>query len=154
MALVEVGTVKYPWYKSIYYGFIITGSYLKQIVLSFYYLISQLFAGAPVGEALSGPVGIAVMTGKVAKLGFSYLLNFMALLSLNLAVLNVLPIPALDGGRFLFLLISKLRGKPVEQKYEQLAHGIGFFVLITLVVLITVKDLGNFRGVFMHLFNR
>ena len=57
--------------------------YLKQILFSFYYLFSQLFAGAPVGEALSGPVGIAVMTGKVAKLGFNYLLNFMALLSLT-----------------------------------------------------------------------
>ena len=129
-----------------------TGLYLKQIVLSFYYLISQLFAGAPVGEALSGPVGIAVMTGKVAKLGFNYLLNFMALLSLNLAIINVLPIPALDGGRFLFLLISKIKGKPLNQKYEQIAHGIGFFVLISLVVLITIKDLGNFGGFFTNLF--
>ncbi len=154
VALVEVGTVKYPWYKAIYYGFVMTGLYLKQIVLSFYYLISQLFAGAPVGEALSGPVGIAVMTGKVAKLGFNYLLNFMALLSLNLAIINVLPIPALDGGRFLFLLISKIKGKPLNQKYEQIAHGIGFFVLISLVVLITIKDLGNFGGFFTNLFNR
>jgi len=85
-----------------------TGFYLKEIVLSFYFLIAGLFAGQPAGEALSGPVGIAVMTGQVARLGFSYLLNFMALLSLNLAVINILPIPALDGGRLLFLLILSL----------------------------------------------
>ena len=152
VALIEVGTVSYPWYKAIYYGFIMTGLYLKEIVLSFYYLIAQLVAGTPVGESLSGPVGIAVMTGKVAKMGFNYLLNFMALLSLNLAVINILPIPALDGGRLLFLIISKIKGKPITQKYEQLAHGIGFFVLISLVILITVKDLGKFKGLFSGLF--
>lgn len=152
VALVEVGTVSLPWYKAIYYGFIMTGLYLKEILISFYYLIAQLVAGSPVGESLSGPVGIAVMTGKVAKMGFAYLLNFMALLSLNLAVINILPIPALDGGRLLFLIISKIKGKPITQKYEQLAHGIGFFVLITLVILVTVKDLGKFQGLFTGLF--
>ncbi len=154
VSLIEVGLVRYPWYRAIYYGLIMTGLYLKEILFSFYYLISGLFAGAPVGEALSGPIGIAVMTGKVAKLGFSYLLNFMALLSLNLAVLNALPIPALDGGRLLFLIISKLKGKPVEQRYEQIAHGVGFVLLISLVVLITVKDLGNFKGLFVSLFQK
>jgi regulator of sigma E protease len=154
VALIEVGTVKYSWYMAIYQAFVMTGFYLKEIVLSFYTLIAGLFRGAPVGESLSGPVGIAVMTGKVARLGFSYLLNFMALLSLNLAIINVLPIPALDGGRFLFLLISKIIGRPVNQKYEQIAHGIGFFVLISLVILITVKDLGKFTGLFSSLVHK
>lgn len=154
ISLVEVGLVKYPWYKALYYGMVMTGLYLKEIVLSFYYLITGLFAGAPVGESLSGPVGIAVMTGKVAKLGFNYLLNFMALLSLNLAILNVLPIPALDGGRMLFLIISKIKGKAVDQKYEQIAHTIGFLLLITLVIVITIKDLGNFKGFFIDFIQR
>ncbi|OGH92748.1 MAG: hypothetical protein A2534_01310 [Candidatus Magasanikbacteria bacterium RIFOXYD2_FULL_39_9] len=154
VSLVEVGLVRYSWYKSIYYGGIMTGLYLKEILFSFGYLISGLFAGAPVGESLSGPVGIAVMTGKVARLGFNYLLNFIALLSLNLAIINVLPIPALDGGRFLFLLIGKLKGKAVEQKYEQVAHGIGFLVLISLVVLITIKDIGTFKWIFIDLWNK
>ncbi|MBP6859611.1 MAG: RIP metalloprotease RseP [Candidatus Magasanikbacteria bacterium] len=154
VSLIEVGLVRYPWYKSLYYGLIMTGLYLKEILFSFYYLISGLIAGAPVGESLSGPVGIAVMTGKVAKLGFNYLLNFMALLSLNLAILNVLPIPALDGGRLLFLIISKIKGKAVQQKYEQIAHGVGFILLISLVVLITIKDLGKFKGLFMGLIQK
>jgi regulator of sigma E protease len=107
ISLVEVGIVRYAWYKAIYYGALMTLLYLKEIFLSFYYLIAQLFAGASVSGSLSGPVGIAVMTGKVAKMGFNYLLNFTALLSLNLAVLNVLPIPALDGGRCCLLLLVK-----------------------------------------------
>ena len=80
VSLAEVGLVSYPWYKAIYYGLMMTGFYLKEIFLSFYYLIAGLFAGSQVGE-VSGPVGIAVMTGQVARLGFSYLLNFIALLS-------------------------------------------------------------------------
>jgi len=154
VSLVQVGMASYPWYKAIYYGFLMTGFYLKEIVLSFYFLIAGLFAGQPAGEALSGPVGIAVMTGQVARLGFSYLLNFMALLSLNLAVINILPIPALDGGRLLFLLISKIKRKPIAQKYEQMAHSIGFLLLMLLVVVITVKDLGHFKGFFIDLFNK
>lgn len=151
VSLVEAGLVSYPWYKAIYYGFLMTGFYLKEIVVSFYYLIAGLFAGQPAGEALSGPVGIAVMTGQVARLGFSYLLNFMALLSLNLAVINILPIPALDGGRLLFLLINRIKRKPLAQKYEQLAHSVGFVVLMFLVVVITAKDLGHFKGFFIDL---
>ena len=150
----EVGLVSYPWYKAIYYGFLMTGFYLKEIVVAFYYLIAGLFVGQGAGEALSGPVGIAVMTGQVARLGFSYLLNFTALLSLNLAVINILPIPALDGGRLLFLLISKIKRKPIAQRYEQMAHGLGFTVLMFLVVLITIKDLGHFKGFFIDWWNK
>jgi regulator of sigma E protease len=153
VSLVEAGLVSYPWYKAIYYGMLMTGFYLKEILFSFYYLIAGLFAGANVGESLSGPVGIAVMTGHVARLGFSYLLNFTALLSLNLAILNILPIPALDGGRLLFLIISKIKRKPIAQKYEQMAHGLGFAVLMFLVVIITVKDLGHFKGFFIDLWH-
>ncbi|MEK7131134.1 MAG: RIP metalloprotease RseP [Patescibacteria group bacterium] len=150
VSLVEAGLVSYPWYKAIYYGFIMTGFYLKEIVVSFYYLIAGLFAGNQMGEAVSGPVGIAVMTGQVARLGFSYLLNFIALLSLNLAIINILPIPALDGGRLLFLLIGAIKRKAVAQKYEQMAHSLGFVLLMFLVVVITIKDLGHFTGAFIN----
>jgi len=150
VSLVEVGLVSYPWYKALYYGFLMTGFYLKEILFSFYFLIAGLFAGNPAGEALSGPVGIAVMTGQVARLGFSYLLNFTALLSLNLAIINILPIPALDGGRLLFLLIGAIKRKAVEQKYEQMAHSLGFVALMLLVVIITVKDLGHFSGAIIN----
>ena len=154
IAIEEVGIVTYPWFKAIYFGIIATGSYTKQIVLAFYYLIKGLFAGAAVGEALSGPVGIAVMTGQVARLGFAYLLNFTALLSINLAIVNILPIPALDGGRLLFLGIGKLTRRPVTPRHEQLAHTIGFILLMILVVIITAKDLNTFRGAILGFFQR
>ncbi|MFA5061713.1 MAG: RIP metalloprotease RseP [Patescibacteria group bacterium] len=152
VSIVDVGVVGYPWYKAIYYGIITTGFYLKEIVLAFYGLIKGLFVGAPVGDAVSGPVGIAVMTGQVAKLGFAYLLNFTALLSLNLAIINILPIPALDGGRLLFLVINKFKRKQINPKHEQLAHTIGFALLMLLVVVVTVKDIGAFSGSIVNFF--
>ncbi len=146
VAITEVGIVKYPWYRAIYEGFIVTALYLKAILVAFYYIIIGLFNGSGAGSAVSGPIGIAVMTGQVAKLGISYLLNFMAVLSLNLAILNILPIPALDGGRLLFLIIGKIFRKKTSMKYEQLAHTLGFMLLMLLVVVITVKDVGRFTG--------
>ena len=154
MAIAEVGVVKYPWYKAIYQGIIATGLYLKEIVLAFYFLIKGWLGGAAMGEAVSGPVGIAVMTGKVARLGFIYLLQFTAVLSLNLAILNILPIPALDGGRLLFLAISKVLRRPVTPKYEQIAHAIGFMLLMLLVLVVTIKDISAFRGLFITFFHK
>lgn len=154
VAIAEVGVVKYAWYQAIYHGLIATGSYLKEIVLAFYFLIKGWIGGAAVGEAVSGPVGIAVMTGKVARLGFIYLLQFTAVLSLNLAILNILPIPALDGGRLLFLGLSKIFRRPVSPKYEQIAHTIGFVLLMLLVLVITIKDISAFRGLFITFFHK
>ncbi len=154
VAIVDAGLVSYPWHKAIWYGFLATGAYLKEILFAFYLLFKGLFSGAAVGEALSGPVGIAVLTGQVAKMGFAYLLNFTAVLSLNLAIINILPIPALDGGRLLFLAISKIIRRPLSQKYEQLAHTLGFVALMILVVLVTIKDMGNFKWFFVDLWHK
>ena len=154
VAITEVGIVKYPWYKAIYKGFIITALYLKAIVIAFYYIITGLFSGTGAGSAVSGPIGIAVMTGQVAKMGLSYLLNFTAVLSLNLAILNILPIPALDGGRLIFLVVGKLTRRKISMKFEQIAHTAGFALLMLLVLIITIKDVGRFSGVFRGLFDK
>lgn len=154
VGIVEVGTVRYSWYKAIYKGIVTTFIYLKEIMVGFYLLIKGLFSGSGVGDAVSGPVGVAVMTGQIAKMGWVYLLQFMALLSLNLAVLNILPIPALDGGRLLFVIISKIIRRPVTPRYERLTHAIGFALLMLLVVVVTIKDVGHFRGVFVNFFQR
>jgi regulator of sigma E protease len=154
VGIVEVGTIRYPWYKAIYKGVGTTFIYLKEIIVGFYILVSGLFKGSGVGEAVSGPVGVAVMTGQVAKMGWVYLLQFMALLSLNLAVLNILPIPALDGGRLLFVIISKIIRRPVTPRYERLTHAIGFALLMLLVVVVTIKDVGHFKGMFISFFQR
>ena len=89
---------------------------------------------------IAGPIGVAQLTGQAVSYGIGATLWFAALLSLNLAVLNVLPIPALDGGRLFFILIELVTGKKVNQKYETYAHAIGLIALLGLIVLVTVLD--------------
>jgi Predicted membrane-associated Zn-dependent proteases 1 len=154
VSITEVGIIQYPWYRAIYEGVILTFLYLKAILVAFYFIIKGLFTGAGVSSAISGPIGIAVMTGQIAKLGVHYLLNFTAVLSLNLAILNILPNTSLDGGRLVFLLIGKAFKKNIAMKYEQMAHTIGFVLLMLLIVVITVKDVGRFTGGFKNIIDK
>lgn len=91
---------------------------------------------------VTGPVGIAQMTGEVAKAGISPLMQFAAFISINLAVINILPLPALDGGRIVFVLLERIRrGKRVPAKVEGLVHLIGFVILISIIMVITYQDI-------------
>lgn len=146
IGLIQTGIVSYPLYLAPIKGFETTVYFTKEIIIAFYDLIKNLIVHQEVAVDLSGPVGIAVMTGEVAKLGLSYLIQFAAVLSINLAVINFIPFPALDGGRVLFLLIEKLRGKPVNARIEAVVHNLGFALLMTLVILITYRDLVRFGG--------
>jgi len=141
VAVFSTGLVRYPFFPALWEGAKTTGWLLKEIVIAFGGLLNQLFTGQPIGDQFAGPVGIANITGQAARQGFAYLLQFMALLSLNLAIVNILPLPALDGGRILFLLIEKIKGKPVRREVEAWVHNIGFFLLIALIVFITYKDI-------------
>ncbi len=152
--LANVGIVRYPWYIAIPRGFAAAFEYLWIIIVSFGLLLKNLVIGKGLTADLSGPVGIAVLTGQVARLGFTYLLQFIALLSLNLAVINAVPFPALDGGRFLFLVIEKLRGKPMPKRAENIAHQIGFALLMLLVLAVTYRDLVRYGGAITGFFKR
>ncbi|TGB00314.1 RIP metalloprotease RseP [Sporolactobacillus shoreae] len=92
---------------------------------------------------LAGPARMYQMTGEVVQQGLVLVLNWTAFLSVNLAVINLLPLPALDGGRLLFLIIEALRGKPIEPQKEALVHFIGFAFLMLLMLLVTWNDLQN-----------
>lgn len=144
VALVESAIVSYPWWYAIPKGIAATGFYVKEIVLALFDLLKGLFVGAKPGVEFSGPVGIAVLTGQAARLGFVYLLQFAALLSVNLAVINILPIPALDGGRLLFILIEKFRGRSVRPVVEAVIHRIAFFLLLGLIIIVTLKDISRY----------
>ncbi len=154
--LIDVGIVRYPWYLAPLKGVETSIAALGAIFVSFYGLLAGIFSGAGISPDVSGPVGIAVITGEAVKIGFRYLLEFTALLSLNLAVVNVIPFPALDGGRFLFLLIEAVRGRAVSRKVEGIAHQAGFALLILLILAVTYRDLvryggaigGFFKGIF------
>ncbi len=89
---------------------------------------------------IRGPVGIAQFVGESVKMGVSSFLIVTALLSINIGLLNLFPIPALDGGRLLFLLLERIRGKPLDLKKEELVHYIGFLVLISLIFFATYQD--------------
>ena len=141
VGIMAAGTVSYPLIPAFIEGAQTTGWLLKEIVLAFIGLFKNLFSGQSVSEEFAGPVGIANITGQAARLGFAYLLQFTALLSLNLAIINILPFPALDGGRILFLLVEKIKGKPVRRDIEAVAHNLGFILLIALIIFITYKDI-------------
>jgi regulator of sigma E protease len=143
ISLVKTAIVSYPWHESLWRGISTTVNLAGMIVVAFGNLLWKLVSGHSVGMDVSGPVGIAVLTGEVAKLGFIYILQFTAVLSVNLAIINILPIPALDGGRILFIIIEKFKGSPVSQRFEQRAHNIGFAILITLMVLVTARDVAK-----------
>ena len=145
VGLVETALISYPWYRAIGQGIMATGALTWEILSAFGQILKNLVLTQEAGMELSGPVGIAVMTGQVAALGISYLLQFAAILSINLAIINILPFPALDGGRILFVIIEKLRrGKPVNQKIETIVHNLGFIFLMSLVVLVTYQDIVKF----------
>lgn len=146
VGLIETAMVRYPWYLAIWKGIVATFVWLITIVLAFAMVFKNLIVGAPVGVEVAGPVGIAVLTGQAAKMGFVYLLQFTALLSLNLAIINILPFPALDGGRLLFLAIEKIRGRAVKQEWENLVHNVGFILLMGLVVIVTLGDVLRYGG--------
>ena len=92
-------------------------------------------------EQIAGPVGIIKLTSQAGSLGFIYLLQLLAMISLNLAVLNIFPFPALDGGRLIFLGIEKIKGSPINPKFEKIINTAGFIFLILLMAVITIKDI-------------
>lgn len=141
VVLGDAGIIRYPWYKALYKGFVQAWYATISIFISFYLLIKGLILGQGMAFDVSGPVGIAVVVGQTARLGFAYLLNATAMLSLSLAVINILPIPALDGGRLVFVTIERIFGRPVPLKYEQLAHTFGFLLLMALIVVVTWRDI-------------
>ncbi len=103
-------------------------------------IISMIIGATPV--AIAGPVGIAQITGEVAKAGISPLLEFAAFLSLNLAIINIFPLPALDGGRIAFVLLEGVRrGRRISPKTEGLIHAIGFALLMAAFLAITYQDI-------------
>ena len=103
-------------------------------------ILSMIIGALPV--AVAGPVGIAQMTGEVARAGISPLLEFAAFLSINLALINIFPLPALDGGRIVFVLLEWVRrGRRVPPKIEGLIHLIGFSMLMAGILLITYQDI-------------
>lgn len=144
LCLTVVSVFSYPWYKGIFMGLINTFYLIGLIFAALGGLLKDLILLGRFTGDVFGPIGIASITGQVIQEGFLSLFYFIALLSINLAIINILPFPALDGGRLLFLGIEKIKGKPVSQKTEKIVHGIGFALLISLMIVITWRDISRF----------
>lgn len=139
--MTKTGLLSYPWYRAIIMGFALVGKLTITIISTLFLLIKTLILkGTMIGE-VAGPIGVAVLTSQVVQLGWNYVLQFAAFLSINLAIINILPFPALDGGRLLFLLIEKIKGKPVNFKIERFVHALGFVILIGLMLIVTLRDI-------------
>ena len=124
-------------FEAMYYAVLQTGSTIQ---LTFV-VLGKLIVGAISPRTLAGPIGIAQMSGQVAKAGTIAFLHFLALLSINLGILNLLPIPILDGGHLLFFSIEAVMGKPLSIKKREVAQQVGLFLLILLMVFVFYNDI-------------
>ncbi len=146
IGLADVGQVSFAPHQAALQAVYMTYAMTKAVLWAFGGIFKDLLVKQEVTQDISGPVGIAVMTGQVARQGLMPLLQFAATLSVNLAVINFLPIPALDGGRVLFLAIEKIRRRPVSRKLEIAIHNVAFILLILIIVLVTARDLFRYGG--------
>lgn len=142
--LATVTNISLPWYKALWEGFLTTINLIWLLLVVIFQILKNLIIQGKAGVDIVGPVGIYTLTNQAATMGFIYLLQLAAILSINLAVINAFPFPALDGGRVLFLMIEKIKGSPVSQKVQNLAHSIGFALLILLMIAITYRDIVRF----------
>lgn len=140
----ETAILEYGFFEAIWKG--LQQTYLKtvEILMVLVTMIASLFTGEKTNVDIAGPVGIVYLTKQMTELGLAYLLYFAAILSINLGIINALPIPALDGGRILFVLIEKIKGSPVSQKVEGYVHQVGFILLLLLMVWVTFYDFLRF----------
>lgn len=122
---------------SIKYSFVKTGNLLEQMMV----IIKSLVTGELKLDALAGPIGIYNIVGETARSGLINLIYLIAFLSVNVGFINILPFPAFDGGRLLFLVIEKIKGSPINARVENIIHNIGFAFLLLLMVVITYNDI-------------
>lgn len=115
---------------------------VKVVLLSFW----QLITGTVPLSSVSGPVGIITEINSAAKVGYESVLSLAALISINLGVVNLFPLPALDGGRILFLIIEKIRRKPLSKNHEAIIHFVGFALLMVIALIVTFSDITKLFG--------
>lgn len=145
VALVRTALKKYPWYIAPIKGVEATFSLTYAIIRAWIMLLASLFSGhgLPQGVEVGGVVKIFQLFTEVGGLGASYFLQFVAVIAIHLALINSLPIPALDGGWFFFMLVEKIKGKPLNQVFVQKTSAVFFFLLVGLMIWITIRDIIN-----------
>lgn len=141
VAIQDQAVVRVPFYKAPYVA--VREIYaITSVMISFLgSFFSQLFVAGKISDQVGGPVAIFNLSGAAARAGWMALLQFITMLSINLGLINILPFPALDGSRALFIILEKIFGKKViKESVENMVHTIGFGLLILLILAITYKD--------------
>ncbi|MEK7061826.1 MAG: M50 family metallopeptidase [Patescibacteria group bacterium] len=142
VGLERMGTLikKYPWYQAPIKGTLYTGEITIKAVQGLFTVFKDLFMGkgVPQGAEMLGPIGITIFLARAVDFGIGFFLYFIASISVFVAIFNIFPIPALDGGKLLFLAIEKIKGKPVSTRVEQNITVVFFFLLIAMSLFITI----------------
>ncbi len=140
VALEAGGTTRENPFSALWDGLLDAGIIFWLTLLAFGQLIQQIFVHASIPAGVVGPVGIFGVAEETGKIGLAYLLQLIGVISINLSIVNLIPFPALDGGRFVMILAEKIKGSAIPEKVEAWINGLGFAFLIVLMILITVRD--------------
>lgn len=140
VAITDLALHKYTWREAPVKAVIINYTRGKDMFVSLGQTVWKLVTFQKLTADVAGPIGIAQVTGQAVKFGWAAVLELASILSLNLAIINILPIPALDGGRLLFVFLEKILGKRVKPAFERSTHQIGMIVLLLLIFLVSVND--------------
>jgi regulator of sigma E protease len=143
IAMSDVVDLHLPILTAIYEGLHYTLVMIRETAIGLYSFIANIFQGTADFSQVSGPIGIAGIVGDAATLGFTYLMMITALISINLGVINLLPFPALDGGRILFVAIESIIRRRISHKFTNVVNAVGFALLMILMVLVTYKDIAK-----------
>lgn len=136
-----VGILKLPVHLAFWEGGVRTLDLFKTVAVNIFYFLRDAVLGRADLSQVSGPVGMVALVGDARDLGFSYLIFFTAILSINLAVINLIPFPALDGGRLFVLLIEAVKRSPIKPKLANGLNAIGFALLIILMLVVSYHDI-------------
>ncbi len=137
----EIGVIKLSFFPALWAGLKLDWSTAAATAAGLYSLIANSIAGHGSLSSVTGPVGLVGIVGEAYRFGFAYLLSFAALISVNLAIINLVPFPALDGGRLLFLLIEKIKGSRLNPNFANAANMIGFALIIIFMLFVTYHDI-------------
>ncbi len=146
VGLTAVGTASMPWYRAPIEGAVLTWELTKETAVALVHFFTGIFTLSADLSQVAGPVGIAGAVGDASNNGLASLATITALISINLALINLLPIPALDGGRLLFVIIEAITRRPIKPSFANAVNGIGFFLLVALMLVVTASDIFKIVG--------
>ncbi len=140
VVIAEAGAAPLPFFAALREGFVQSAIMMASVVVGLWSILVSLFTQGKLLEGFVGPVGIFSVAQQTGLLGLAFLLQLIGAISLNLAVLNIMPFPALDGGRLLFLVFEKIKGSRLSPRFEMIANATGFIILLALILTVTARD--------------